>query len=172
MQHCLPRPPHVGRPHQTAATPTHLPFILEVEYHPDNQGYIGSWTKEQHLEKMDDPNYQHLVFEVDHQLVGYAILQDVQHPDHSILLKRFAIQEKGKGYGRQAIEAIKNFVFQELQPNRLWLDVRAFNKRAESLYQKTGFRREGTFKKTSFMGDRYVDLHIYAILKEEYLKLS
>lgn len=150
------------------ADKSHIEYIKKVEDHSDNQGFIGNWTVDEHVKALQNDNYQHLVFEVEGQLVGYCILQDLNHPDHSILLKRFAIEIKGKGYGYQAIECIKKHVFETLQPNRLWLDVRSFNERAMKLYEKANFRKEGIFKKTSLMGDKYVDLHIYAILKEEY----
>ncbi|MCH2083691.1 MAG: GNAT family N-acetyltransferase [Saprospiraceae bacterium] len=154
------------------ADKSHIEYIKMVEDHPDNKDFIGAWTIEEHLEALQNDNYQHLVFEVEQQLVGYCILQDLIHPDHSILLKRFAIDVKGKGYGYQAVEGIKQHVFTHLQPNRLWLDVRYFNERAMKLYEKANFRKEGIFKKASLMDDQYVDLHIYAMLREEYEKYT
>jgi len=59
-------------------------------------------------------------------------------------------------------------VFDEYKANRLWLDVRAFNTRAEALYQSMGFCYEGTLRQGTRVDEAYYDLKLYGLLREEY----
>ncbi|WP_338876626.1 GNAT family protein [Spirosoma sp. SC4-14] len=149
-------------------SPADLAFVIQSEQHPDNQRYVGQWTVEQYRNALDDPNYQCFLIIADGNPVGHCILYDLQNPDNSVLLKRIVIQTKGQGYGRIALENIMAYVFGVLKANRLWLDVRTFNERAEKLYQSIGFQYEGTQRKASHVDQEYVDLKLYGMLREEY----
>ena len=74
--------------------------------------------------------------------MGFVILRAVD--TDVVELKRIAISEKGKGYGRHALTLVKRTVFDEWGARRLWLDVYDFNARARALYQAEGFVAETT----------------------------
>jgi len=63
---------------------------------------------------------------------------------------------------------IIRYVFETVKANRLWLDVRSFNTRAETLYWSMGFRYEGTLRKASRVDGNYYDLNVYGMLQEEF----
>ena len=149
-------------------TEVDISFAIQSENHPDNRRFVGQWTVEQYQNALHDPNYQCFLFVVNSQPVGHCIIYDLQNPDDAILLKRIVVQAKGKGYGRAALEKIMAHVFKTLNANRLWLDVRAFNERAEALYKSVGFEYEGTQRKASRLDDTYYDLNLYGMLREEY----
>ena len=48
------------------------------------------------------------------------------------------------------VETTRDFAFEELKLHRLELDVYSFNPRAERVYQKAGFRREGVLRVCCF----------------------
>lgn len=149
-------------------TEAHIEFAIQSEQHPDNRLFVGQWTADQYRAALTDPDYQCFVLIAEEKPVGHCILYDLQNPDESVLLKRIVVRVKGNGYGRAALKEIVQYVFKTLKANRLWLDVRAFNNRAEALYQSAGFRQEGILRRASRVGDDYVDLNLYGMLREEY----
>ncbi|GJM72928.1 hypothetical protein HMSSN036_51440 [Paenibacillus macerans] len=56
----------------------------------------------------------------------------------------------GQGYGREAIELMKRFVFERLNLNRLELEVLDFNERAYRCYLGCGFKEEGRLRQKEF----------------------
>jgi diamine N-acetyltransferase len=149
-------------------TEVDIDFVTQSEEHPDNRRFVGQWTHEQYRQALTDPNYGCFGFVVNQVLVGHCILANLQDPDDAIQLKRLVVAIKGNGYGRAALTEIIRYVFETLNANRLWLDVRSFNSRAEGLYRSVGFQYEGTQRKASKMEDVYYDLNLYGMLREEY----
>jgi RimJ/RimL family protein N-acetyltransferase len=74
----------------------------------------------------------------------------------------------GKGYGTDAMFALLDFGFGELRLERLWLEVYEFNARARRSYEKCGFVLEGTARKAIFRHGRHHDVHLMAILRDEW----
>lgn len=75
---------------------------------------------------------------------------------------------QGKGIGSYAVTNILKHAFYNLNLRRVELDVLASNARAIHLYEKIGFKREGTKRKSVFKNGIFEDMHFYAILKEEF----
>ena len=74
----------------------------------------------------------------------------------------------GQGYGTDAILALLDFAFNEMNLHRVYLHVLAFNQRAIRCYEKCGFVLEGTERESVFRGGRYHDQLIMGILREEF----
>ncbi|MDU7477465.1 MAG: GNAT family protein, partial [Paenibacillus macerans] len=72
------------------------------------------------------------------------------------------------GYGREAIELMKRFVFERLNLNRLELEVLDFNERAYRCYLGCGFKEEGRLRQKEFKNGKYSDLIIMSVLVEEF----
>jgi len=77
----------------------------------------------------------------------------------------------GKGYGSEAIRVLQKFAFEELNLNRIELDVYDYNVRAYKCYLKCGFKEEGRMRQKLFRNGRFRDVIKMAILKEEYEEL-
>jgi RimJ/RimL family protein N-acetyltransferase len=60
------------------------------------------------------------------------------------------------------------FAFHELGLHRIELDVFAFNSRAIGCYEKVGFQPEGTRRQALFHAGTYHDVHLMAMLEEEF----
>lgn len=146
-----------------------LEWVLAAERHEENRDFVGQWGVEQHVAALNDPDIRHLVVELPAgEAVGYTILRGLSGPHDSIVLQRLLITDKGRGYGRAALGAIKRLAFEELGAHRLWLDVMEHNHRARRLYESEGFVREGTLREAFRLGERYVSLHILSVLVSEY----
>jgi diamine N-acetyltransferase len=159
-----------------------LDYVLAAEQNQENNLYVTSWSREQHVETLTNPNFAHLIVEIEpiektNQLdtldvrVGYIILQGLENPHQNIELVRLVITKKGQGYGRGTIELIKEIAFNKYQAHRLWLDVKEFNYRAQSLYKSAGFVLEGTLRECLKTQDGYESLQIMSILRQEYRQM-
>ena len=78
----------------------------------------------------------------------------------------------GKGYGTDAVNAIADFAFGQLRLERLWLDTNAHNARAQAVYTKCGFVREGVFRRAFYQDGRWSDDVRMAMIREEWLALD
>lgn len=73
-----------------------------------------------------------------------------------------------KGIGTFAVTEMINHAFYNLNLRRIELEVLADNLRAQHVYEKVGFVCEGTKRKAIFKNGQFVDLKMYAILREDY----
>lgn len=78
----------------------------------------------------------------------------------------------GQGYGTDAVNAIADFAFGQLRLERLWLDTNAHNARAQAVYTKCGFAREGVFRRAFYQDGRWSDEVRMAMIREEWLALD
>ncbi|MCM3782763.1 GNAT family N-acetyltransferase [Neobacillus mesonae] len=76
--------------------------------------------------------------------------------------------EQGKGYGSEAIRLLQRLVFNDMNLNRLELDVYDFNEQAKHCYIKCGFVEEGRARQKIYRDGKYHDVIHMSILKSEY----
>ncbi|MCQ1531337.1 GNAT family N-acetyltransferase [Lutispora saccharofermentans] len=77
-----------------------------------------------------------------------------------------------KGYGTDALNVLIKFIFQQMNINKIKLNVFSFNKRAIRCYEKCGFKVEGVFKQELFRDGQYYDDHAMAIFFEDWQKAN
>ena len=53
--------------------------------------------------------------------------------------------KQGKGYGREAIELVTDFAFDQLRIQKLQAPIFLFNQRSIAIFEKAGFLREAAF---------------------------
>jgi RimJ/RimL family protein N-acetyltransferase len=75
----------------------------------------------------------------------------------------------GKGYGFEASILILKYAFHELNLNRIFLTVREDNINAIKLYKKVGFKEEGLLRQQVYNNNKYINMIIMSILKDEFL---
>lgn len=147
-----------------------LDYVLQIEYCDENRKFIIPWDIEEHRKSLVNENDLHLIIEEKEmkQRIGYVIVSGLNNIHNSIELVRIAVSNKGKGFGREALRLIKDYVFNYLNAHRLWLDVKVMNDRAKYLYDSEGFILEGTCRDCIKNGDIYESLNIMSIIKNEY----
>ena len=74
--------------------------------------------------------------------------------------------ERGKGYGADAMKTLCRFAFEEMGMNKLTVRVFAFNRAAIRCYEKCGFEQEGLLKKEYFREGKFHDVVVMGLLKE------
>lgn len=73
----------------------------------------------------------------------------------------------GKGFGKESINILVHFAFEELALYRLWAEVFSFNMAAIKMFQKAGFLQEGVWRKSYYHKGKYHDSILMGILHEE-----
>jgi RimJ/RimL family protein N-acetyltransferase len=106
----------------------------------------------------------------DDRPVGSIDLHEVDRRNGSASLG-IAIGEeddRGRGYGTDALIALVAFGFDQLRLERIELDVYDFNDRARAVYERVGFVLEGTMRHALFRDGAFHDVHRMAVLRDEW----
>jgi RimJ/RimL family protein N-acetyltransferase len=75
---------------------------------------------------------------------------------------------RGKGFGKEALNLLIDYGFNELNFHRIQLNVISYNTNAIKLYESLGFIKEGVCRELIFRdGNRY-DLFQYGLLRTEW----
>lgn len=75
---------------------------------------------------------------------------------------------RNQGYGTEAMRLLLQFAFDEVNLRRVQLTVFSYNPAAMSLYEKLGFRHEGTFREFLERDGRTYDMLLYGLLRREW----
>jgi RimJ/RimL family protein N-acetyltransferase len=101
-------------------------------------------------------------------MVGEVVLNDWNQVNRScgfrILL---GAEGRGRGLGSEATELIVRHGIHELGLHRIALEVYAFNPRARHVYEKVGFRYEGTGRDALWFDEQWIDVHYMSILETD-----
>jgi RimJ/RimL family protein N-acetyltransferase len=103
-------------------------------------------------------------------LIGEVVLNNVDWANKSASF-RIAIwtaEHRNKGYGTESASLLIGFGFETLALNRIELEVYAFNPQARHVYEKLGFRLEGTRREALIWNGEKVDAHMMSLLRREY----
>ncbi|WP_097025959.1 GNAT family N-acetyltransferase [Clostridium peptidivorans] len=73
----------------------------------------------------------------------------------------------GKGYGTDAMKVLMQFIFKNMNINKIRLSTFSFNERAKKSYEKCGFKVEGVLKDEIFKEGKYYNEIIMAAFREE-----
>jgi diamine N-acetyltransferase len=116
-----------------------LPFVRELEQHPENAPFISQWTPEQHADAIQRVDRQHWIIEADDGPVGYLIAYDLKAQDSGVYVKRIVVSRKDAGLGRGALAQFLEHAYRDLGTDYVWLAVRPENERAQRSYRSLGF---------------------------------
>jgi RimJ/RimL family protein N-acetyltransferase len=74
----------------------------------------------------------------------------------------------GQGIGTEATRTMVHHGFRDLNLHRIYLFVLDSNAAARHMYEKVGFRAEGTLREAAFKDGRYQDVHVMGLLQAEF----
>jgi RimJ/RimL family protein N-acetyltransferase len=101
------------------------------------------------------------------RLVGTLQLLHI-HPVHrsaELTIRIGAETDRGRGYGTAAVKLALRFCWDDLNLQRVWLQVFSDNARAIGAYRKAGFDIEGIQRRAAFVGGRWRDVMLMAVLR-------
>jgi RimJ/RimL family protein N-acetyltransferase len=104
------------------------------------------------------------------QLIGdlglHVQVHDARQAQFGITLNR---AYQGMGLATEALTAVLDYAFINLDLHRLVAIVDVENERSAALMERTGLRREGHFLKNAWFKGRWADEYLYAVLQAEWL---
>lgn len=106
------------------------------------------------------------------KLIGMTGLIDISLR-HSRAQFYMTIGEKdywGKKIPDENIPLVLEYAFMELGLNKVYLYTINVNERARHVYLRNGFKSEGVLREHYFCVGKLQDLHVYSILKDEWLE--
>ncbi len=77
--------------------------------------------------------------------------------------------EQGRGYATEALTALIDYLFNELNKHRIVASIDPRNEKSIALVTRLGFRKEAHFKQSLYINGEWTDDLIYALLKQEWL---
>lgn len=112
-----------------------------------------------------------LIFSPDGAVLGESVVNEIDWRARSANFRIciFGAAGRGRGLGSWAVALTRDHVFADLGLHRLELDVFSVNPRAEHVYAKAGFRREGVRRDAILLPDgARCDDVLMAILEDEW----
>lgn len=104
-------------------------------------------------------------------LIGQAKLTRIRWGNRkaeiSILIKK---EYQGKGFGREAMLKILDFLFNELNFHRAEAEVIEYNTSSIKMIEKLGFKKEGILREAKFTNKRFWNIYRYGLLKNEFVQ--
>jgi RimJ/RimL family protein N-acetyltransferase len=141
-----------------------------IDFETSNNQFVHQYPKEKHLILLNDNDCLHLSIRQvnNNMLVGHTILFGAESKHKVLEFRRITINEKGLGFGREAVQLLKKLCFEKLGFHRLWFDVYDDNERAIKLYESEGFVKEALLRENIKSVDGYRSQRIYSMLEGEY----
>jgi diamine N-acetyltransferase len=115
--------------------------LAAMEADPDTGRWLGETGLRWHERALADPDQEHLAAWAGSELAGFVVLAGLRRADRSIELRRMVIAPRfrGAGRGRALLAAALGRAREQHRARLVWLDVKAGNLRARSLYAAAGF---------------------------------
>lgn len=145
------------------ATIDDIKLITAIERDIKNVSKLIQWDDHKHINNINDPDFYYLLLFTKNNFEDFAILKGINSECRTIEIVRVAVKNEGNGYGKILIRKILKYVFEQINSNRVWLDVYADNISAFNFYKKNGFIYESTIQ-----NELTKSLHIMSITKNEY----
>jgi RimJ/RimL family protein N-acetyltransferase len=107
----------------------------------------------------------------DNQFIGGCSINGVDWKNSVATIGIFigSKNHRGDGYGTDALKVLIEFIFLQMDINKIRLTVYSFNQCAIRCYEKCGFKVEGVLRQEIFKDGKRYDKIAMGILKEEYL---
>jgi len=76
--------------------------------------------------------------------------------------------ERGKGYGTEAVKLMVDYLFLSKPIERIQAITDTRNTPSQRILEKTGFKKEGTIRKSGYVRGAWTNAYQYSILREEW----
>jgi RimJ/RimL family protein N-acetyltransferase len=138
-------------------TGTHVSFT---------QAQVDSWYRTRRL----DPDRLDLAVVVYGTCVGEVVLNDLDGHNASCAFRISLAGPHvyGRGYGTEATRLVLDHAFTTVGLHRVELEVHAFNRRAQHVYQRLGFVVEGVRRQALRWDERWHDTIVMGLLAPDW----
>ena len=148
-------------------------FLKYYDYYPPNP------LKKSDVDKMfryykESGKSKVIAVRKDGKIIGLAGFDDIikENQVATLFIGLGKEDERGKGYGKEALRLLLEYGFRELNFHRIQLNVLEFNNKAIALYERCGFKREGIYREFVLRDGKRHNLLLYGLLRDEWKKIS
>jgi diamine N-acetyltransferase len=146
-----------------------IPYIRDLEQNPEFRNLVGSWSKDEHLKTLNDPDAAYWIMEDESEkIVAFVLLRGLRSEHFSLELKRIVVGLPNQGFGKRLLDAVLAKAFDEYGAHRIWLDVFETNARARHVYRTLGFQEDGILREAVYRSGKYYSLVLMSLLDREY----
>lgn len=100
--------------------------------------------------------------------VAYAVDISTYHRHCSVGVTIGDRDYWGRGYGRESLDVLLDYCFNELEMHRVSTETFEYNEAWRRLVKKAGFKRDGVERDYLFREGAYWDKEVYGMLEDEY----
>jgi RimJ/RimL family protein N-acetyltransferase len=153
--------------------PNYLQLMGQEPARPMTPGQLKKRIPEE-----DKPENQHFRFAIrtldENRLVGVVALHWIEYSNGYawLTLGIGAPQDRGKGYGREALRLILNFAFNELNLHRVNCWLGEYNVTAQHLLESQGFQLEVRSRQAIHRFERRFDGLLMGALQSDWLAMQ
>ena len=149
-----------------------IAFIRGLTTRPDYASFIGDSDVVTLQGWINSPAARVVIWE-DGGAKGFAVFRQIGDPSGAVELFRIALDSTGTGRGDAFFNALLDHAFRDLGAARIWFDASGENPRAMKVYERAGCLREGVQRAQWWRPSlgRAVDLHLFGIMRAEWLAL-
>ena len=145
-----------------------LDAIMSLERGEGYETLVGRSTRREHEDMFAGGRHAYFVGESE-RLEAFSILRDIDHPHGNLYLQRIAVAHPGRGGGARFLSLLIDWAFANSKAHRFYLDCFDDNFRAQAMYGKLGFRRDGLLRQAYLAPDgRRRDLVLMSLLRPEW----
>jgi RimJ/RimL family protein N-acetyltransferase len=103
------------------------------------------------------------------EIIGYLQVTAIQAIHRSAVLGILIAkpENRGRGFGREAMQLVIDYCWRHLNLTRLSLAVLPSNTSAMALYRRLGFETEGRLRKALFLDGQWTDLQWMALMQPD-----
>ena len=104
-------------------------------------------------------------------IIGTIVISRIDWKNRSCSIDiKISNKKQGRGYGKNAIFLVEKYIFNELNMNRIAINILETNYSSRRVFEKCGFMIEGIQKQAIYKNGKYNSLMNYAILKKDFKK--
>lgn len=110
----------------------------------------------------------------DNQHIGNLTFYEIS-PQHKCLRVGISIGQvnlRGQGLAAEALRSGLNYAFRDAGYNRVEAGIYEANKASITLFESVGFKQEAVFKKRIFFEGQFIDMLLYVVLRDDFLRGS
>ncbi len=141
-----------------------LPFVDQTQTKADTENYIRML-----LEEKDQPRNEVFTIWYFHEFAGLAGFKDIDPINHKTEIGYWLAENmQGRGIMTRTVRKMTGYGFQAMNMNRIQIKVAIGNTRSSAIPKRLGYGFEGVERSGEFHTDRYFDLEVYSMLKNEW----
>ena len=142
-----------------------LPWVEAMQSVDDFKAYIQN-CESMHHQKMEVS----FVIMLDEQVVGRIGLHYLNMGNRNAAIGYWLSKDaEGKGIMTRCCTAVINYGFGELGLQRIEIKAATTNAKSQAIPRRLGFQQEGVLRQAELVGGKFLDLVLFAMLKEEWL---